>query len=210
MAPLSDKGSDYTTLVEEGLEAVLSSRGSSLSDINEILQIGYALPTTAALLQSLRAGAESEDPYIRRALQRELIVRGDISQLPAVVNFLTSGTATGGEEYPLLYAIASRLNDKRAVPMISPLLRSSDPAKRSAGLQALWHIADAQAIPVLVDHLGDTDDDACYYAVRGLAEITHQNPWGPSPAEFQEHESKYIDHWRAWAAENFPKQATHD
>jgi len=103
---------------------------------------------------------------------------------------------------------ATRLKDPSTTQQVRRLLTSKNKQIRAAGTQALWHSADRGGIPDLAKMLNDTDRDIRYYAVRGLGDITGQDQWNPSVAEFEAHSEKYLSHWREWAAANVKSNGT--
>jgi HEAT repeat protein len=125
------------------------------------------------------------------------MLRGDLSQVEAAKNLLLKEELPRQDKDRLLYGI-SELTSPAAVASVKPLLSAYDVELRRAAAKALWHIADPEASDVLLAALNDSDRDVRYYAVRALAEIAHQPDWGPGPAEFEDHEGKYLDHWRRW------------
>jgi hypothetical protein len=175
----------------------------SAQDRMLVLQKDYAIPSSDYFTSSVKRGiASAPNPQVREALQAELLMRDDLSELPKISEVLSAGTVTPeGKEY-LVYAIGNRLKDPRAVPELLPLLSVRDPAVRVAVAEALWHIADPKTTAKIVRLLDDPERDVRYYATRALADITGENLWGPSIPEFEEHERQYLDHWRQWAKES--------
>lgn len=169
----------------------------------EVLTYDYAIPQDAQFIVALKEGIRNaSDQRLRETLQSHLLRRGDLSELSQVTDVLLKNVATSEGKAALLYAIANRLKDSRAVPAVLSLLSSADAGTRVAAAEALWHIADGRATSDLVRSLDDPKYEVRYYAVRALADITGQNLWGPSIPEFKERELVYLQHWKKWADEN--------
>jgi hypothetical protein len=98
----------------------------------------------------------------------------------------------------LAYAISSGLRDTKAIPALTQLLSSADPEVRRAVASSLMHMESSQAIEPLKSLLDDSDFEARYYAVAGLAQATSRTDWHPGMEEFRANEKKYLDHWRNW------------
>ena len=192
-----------STVVFHELANVIASPGAPTSAKLELLQKDYALPTSDYFISALKEGiVHAENEQFKAYLQAQLISRGELGELPEVVDSLAQKALDAAGKYALLYAIGNHIRDARAVPILLPLLRSTDPQTRVAIAEALWHIADSHTMKPMLRALSDSERDVRYYAVRALADITGQQLWGPSIPEFQEHEAKYIQHWKQWAAEN--------
>lgn len=190
------------------LAATLASPDSGRQK-QELLSYDYALPKGREQIDALRQGiATATDPSLKRALQAQLLFIGDISQLKDVCDVLLSGTLASREKSRFAYVIGTWLKNVNATPQIRRLLNSKDQELRSAATQALWHSSDRAAVPDLARMLDDTDRDIRYYAVRGLGDITGQDEWNPSVAEFEAHSEKYLAHWREWAAANLKRNDT--
>ncbi|MGA9509006.1 MAG: HEAT repeat domain-containing protein, partial [Candidatus Sulfotelmatobacter sp.] len=193
--------SDYKTAVLRELWAVVGSAGASASEIAEILRVGDVLPHSEEARAALRKGlANTDDSELRQRIQGELVAFGDVNEVPEVVHLLLGNLATENHRTWLLYVIANQLSDRRAIPVLQPLLRSADSSLRRAAVEGLWHMADSAAVPDLAQALQDPDEQVRFYAVRGLSDIASQRGWGgPSESEFDEHQQKYLAHWLNWA-----------
>ncbi len=194
----------YKAAVLREMWAIVGSAGASASEIAEILRVDYALPHSEEARAALRKGlANTDDDELHRKIQGELISFGDVNELPEVVRVLLGNLATENQRTWLLYAIANRLSNRRAIPALQPLLRSADGSLRRAAVEGLWHMADPAAVLDLVKALQDPDEQVRFYAVRGLSDIAGQRGWGgPSESEFNEHQQKYLTHWQNWAKDN--------
>ncbi len=192
--------SAYKAAVLREIWAVVGSPESSPSDIAEILRVDYALPHSEEARAALRKGlANTEDNELRQRIQGELISFGDVNELPEVVRLLLGNSATENQRSWLLYVLSYRLCDPRAIPALQPVLRSDDSSLRRAAVEGLWHMANSAAVTDLAKALQDPDQQVRFYAVRGLSDIAGERGWGgPSESEFDEHQQKYLTHWRTW------------
>jgi HEAT repeat protein len=89
-------------------------------------------------------------------------------------------------------------NNPKAVPTLSELLVSPDAEVRRAVASSLMHIRSPEAINLMISLLDDSDFEARYYVVVGLAETTDQMDWRPNMDNFRGDESKYLKHWLDW------------
>lgn len=196
----------HTVLAEMG--AVIASPSESLNDKQVILLVSYALPSVDSFMSSLRAAEKTAaDLDFKYRIQGELMSRGDLSPLPSVKLLLLQNALADKQKEILLFVIANRINNSRAVPHLKDLLQAGDLPTRRAAAEALWHIADPSSHSILVNALNDRDREVRYYATRALADSTGQREWGPAPGEFDDHEQKYVDHWRRWALAKGIEQA---
>ena len=95
----------------------------------------------------------------------------------------------------LEYVVGTSVTNPAAVPPLSSLVHSPYSSTREAVIEAFWHIGTRSVAPTVASALTDSDQKVRYYAVRALAAVNGQPEWGPSIPEFDEHESKYIQHW---------------
>jgi hypothetical protein len=199
------KGSDLD--VSNALDSVVATLGAVLASPTaapsakwEVLRVAYALPSSSSFMSSLRlASASATDPELKYRLVAELIARGDLADLPEVGELLLTHALTDTQAQRMLYVIANKLNDPKAVPTLRQLLRSGSTAARRSAAEGLWHVANSATTPDLVRALQDPDTDVRYYAVRGLADINREPAWGPSVSAFRENEAKYLTYWLDWA-----------
>ena len=201
--PNEMQGKEGTDLVIAELGAVVASPDTSPQEKLEVLVRSYAIPDdNSSFRNQLIAGVQNAgDPDLRSRIQSTLLSRNDVSQLEDVCNALLAGGLSAHQKELLLYGIRSRLENEQAAPQLTRLLQSSsDPDIRTASAEALWHTAAASSIPVLTKALDDDNPNVRYYAIRGLASITGQLQWGPGPAEYEENEAKYREHWLQWAS----------
>jgi hypothetical protein len=198
--------SNSSQSVLSNMLAVLASATTSNSEKYEILRVDYVLPSNEKTIAALRKGlSASTDRELNEQLQGQLIRFGDLSELSAAANLLSSNSATQSGRQWLLYVIGNEVKDARAIPRLKPLLSSSDNSVREAAVEALWHIAVPDAVPALVQKLQDPDENVQFYAVRGLSDITNEYGWGgPSEREFHQHAQKYLTHWQEWAKNRAP------
>ena len=69
---------------------------------------------------------------------------------------------------------------------------------RRAATSALGHTKSSAAIAALGRALYDVDFDVRLNAARGLAGITQEAEWSPSPYAFRASEEPYLTHWKDW------------
>jgi hypothetical protein len=192
---------DYATKVVREMVAVIASATASPAEKSQILEVDYALPSNGEVVTALREGINNaQGASLRERLQGKLIELGDLAEMPKVAQLLLTNEADPDERTWLLYVIANHVSDRHAIPAIDPLLRSGENSLREAAVEALWHISDREALPQLFKSLNDPDERVRFYAVRALSDIVNEPGWGgPSEAEFQEHQKKYIEHWQSRA-----------
>ena len=130
--------------------------------------------------------------------------------MPQAAETLVGRQATEDQKSWLLFVIAYRLTDAKAIPALKPMLSSDDKEIRASAVQALWHISGPNAVPGLANALRDSDRSVRFYAVRGLADIAQENSWGgPSEAEFNSHEQVYLQHWKNWTRDKGNSPTSH-
>ena len=192
---------DVSQRIVAELANTLASSAIEPNKKMQIMLAAYAIPPENQLFARALSEAvnSTDDTYLKRRLQADLISRNNVSQVIEASRLLTSQDLSAEERHNFIYAIANRLTTPGAVPYLRPLLESDDDELRIAAAEALWHIAGAKSVSMLVPHLRDTNHDVRYYIVRALADITGQNLWGPSPAAFYDDENKYVTHWLEWA-----------
>jgi hypothetical protein len=202
--PYGFQSNNATELVFAELAAVVASVDASPGDKWEVLSQSYSIPDgNKSFLGGLRVGVRNAgEPELRRRIQAELIGRNDVSEFSDVCNALLTQSVATAPKAVLLYEIGQRLKSEKAVPGLTRLLQSPELELRIASAQALWHVASASSIGALTGALNDQSPDVRYYAIRGLADITGELQWGPSIAEYHEHEAKYRQYWMEWASQN--------
>jgi len=103
-------------------------------------------------------------------------------------------------EKPLLRVEAAfGVRAPAAIPELARLVVGGDVETRRAASEALAEIQDSAAVAPLIAALDDADREVRYHAVVGMAKVTGQAEWGPSPPGFMADEGKYIQHWKAWS-----------
>ena len=204
--PAEFQGLEGAELVFAELGAAIASSAASPEYKWEVLRQSFAIPASNKLfLNDLLVGLQNtSDPDLHHRIQAELISRNDLSQLPDVSGVLLSDTLSETQKDLLLFTIGRDLKSERALPALVRLLQSSDPKVRVASTQALWHTASPSSISIaaLAQALNDKNPEVRYYAIRGLADATGEQQWGPGPAEYEAHEAKYRQHWLEWTTRN--------
>lgn len=190
--------------VASQLQYVLRFPGSPMRSRLEAVYALRSLPTpaaTSALAVAARSGALS----VRVAAMAALLAQNDVSILGPAARLMLRPRehhASPGEVSALASAVQFGIRDPKAVPALSSLLRSQNPGVRRGAAAALRNTHDPKAVQPLAESLYDPDREVRYYAVVGLGEITGQNKWTPSVANFQQNEQKFLKHWRDWAQAN--------
>jgi hypothetical protein len=159
------------------------------------------IPNVNSFKLSLRAGLDvTANPDLKYRIQAELVSRGDPSALRSSVDLLLSNTLNDAQRETFLLVIENDVKTSESLPIITHLLESPDPLSRRAAAEALWHMANPSTVPDLARTLQDSDREVRFYAVRALSDIANEPGWdGPSEAELQEHQQKYLAHWQDWA-----------
>lgn len=169
---------------------------------------------TLAATAALKEAAGGSDARSKVLALGALLRRGDISVLPAVKKMaLSSPEATDNDLMPGIGAALRYVHDAKAIPILKDLLQAPNVWVRRGAAAALRNTHSPKVIPPLSKALYDTDRDVRYYAVVGLGEITGQNDWTPSIANFKQNEKRFLKHCREWANEHqateAPKSAKH-
>lgn len=198
-AELGSLGSDPLEAVIGVLSAVLASDAESSFEKAQILDVAYAISPDAGFTQSLRRALDTPDPDLKYRVMGNLIRRHDAEALPAAVEALLKPDFPERYRSMVEYAIRTSVDEPSVVPLLTPLARSAHASTRRALLAAFWHIGTWSVVPSATAALADPDREMRYYAVRALAAATGETAWGPSIPEFNDHESKYVQHWKDWA-----------
>jgi hypothetical protein len=160
---------------------------------------------TPAATAALKEAAGGSDVRSRVLALAALLRRGDISVLPAVKEMaLSSPEATDNDLMPGIGAALRYVHDAKAIPILKDLLQAPNVWVRRGAAAALRNTHSPKAIPPLSKALYGTDREVRYYAVVGLGQITGQNQWTPSIANFNKNEKKFLNHWRKWAKQLRP------
>lgn len=78
-------------------------------------------------------------------------------------------------------------------------LQDEDPSVRVTAAIEAGQAKDAQAVPLLVDRLGDSDADVRFFAIAALEKITGQT-MGYKVYEAPALRQQAIERWRQWLA----------
>jgi len=187
--------------VTSRIAAVVDSAATSSADKAQALHALGDIPGEKST-QTFQTASHRAEPDVWPIAVSMLLKRGDISGLPAAVDFLlhsSSGRPTETEN--LRIGISIGVKDPGAVPSLATLLKHGDAAARRAAATALGRTASASAINSLAEALNDSDSQVRYYAVVGLAGITGQGGHRPNgnALNFRDREAEYLDYWRDWA-----------
>jgi hypothetical protein len=166
--------------------------------INAIHALGTINNSTS--IAALRKALGQSDENVRLSAAAILLEMQDLTGLaPAEQALLGDTTATNDAVlHNMRYAI-SELSASDAIPALVRLLKSQDDLTRRAVASGLRKVRSPQTISALAAALDDRDWEVRYYAVRGLAEITGENSWGPSIEVFRASEDKYLNYWKGRA-----------
>lgn len=153
-------------------------------------------PAATAALQFALGQPQRE---VQLAAAGDLLQRNDLSGLELAKDALLKPESISPVmSHNLAFDISFGLRDTKAIPSITQLLSSSDPEVRRAVASSLMHMESPEAVTSLKSLLDDSDFEARYYAVVGLARVTSQTDWSPGMEQFRTNESKYLEHWRNW------------
>jgi HEAT repeat protein len=114
------------------------------------------------------AGAEADDPRVRRYLTLVLGRLGDPRAVP-----LLEGALSDKDAETRLYALwaLALVGDPKSAPKVRPLLESEDPGIRKTAAFAAGRMEDGEAVPVLRKLLGDPVTDVRWNAALALATL---------------------------------------
>lgn len=128
--------------------------------------------------------------------------------------FITAGNLQAADVIPALVKIADKntiaaytlgnYRSEEAVRPISNALTSSNNLVRERAASALRNFANPIAVPTLLDHLDDPNQDAQYYIVTALYTSTG-TPHFPGTELFHNSPSEYVKFWRKWAVDHKDK-----
>jgi hypothetical protein len=156
---------------------------------------------TTAVVPALMIGFTDTNESVRLTAAAGLLAAGNVSALPTAEEaFLRPDLSRSAEVLNLRAAIANGVKDPAAVPALVRLLSGGDTEMRRATTSALGHTKSPTAIAALGRALYDVDFDVRLNAARGLAGITQQAEWSPSPYGFRANEEPYLAHWKDWVA----------
>jgi len=194
----SGKTLDRVTIT---LGQVLNSGQASMSDYVRVLDALGRLRTALAG-EVLRGALSRSDADLRLRIAVTLVARGDVAGLDVVENTLLHPGSTSPELLRDAAGCLAGLKDPKAIPFLARLIETSNSEIRRGAAAALRQTGSPSALEPLSHLLNERDPTTRYYAVIGLAEITHQDNWAPSFAEFLRDEGYYVSHWRTWAELN--------
>ncbi len=160
-----------------------------------------------AATEALREAARTQPEPLNFLAADKLLARGDISQLPLAETALAKSDEIDIEEEGFRMSggwnSIEEISDKRAVPSLVRISRSSDARVRRSALRALANTKDPSAIPAMLEALDDSDAGVRWYAVMSLAEMAGEDgeggKWYPDEKTFESDEGLYVAHWKAWA-----------
>jgi len=192
---------DTLDRVTATLGQVLSSGQASLSEQVRVLDALGRLQTSGAG-KVLRAALRTSDADLRLRIATTLVARGDLAGLDLVASTLLHPGSASPELTQDAAGSLGGLKDANAIPTLAKLIATGNSDARRRAAVALRQSGSPSALEPLSRLLNDPDTATRYYAVIGLAEITHEDDWAPSFPEFQRDEGRYLAHWRSWAELN--------
>lgn len=152
--------------------------------------------------ETLRRALESSTGTVKLQVASKLVARNDLNGLEPVETALLRPGPEHEQLFPVLAGSLSGLKDPKSIPALKRLLRANNPMITKSVVIALRQSGAKEAIGPLSHLLENSDEQVRYYAVVGLGEITGQDEWTPTFAEFRRNETKYLSYWRDWAASN--------
>lgn len=193
--------------------------GSPLDQVTETLGFALVSPqastTTSAKavralssirsdysMNVLRNALSSTTGNLRLDIARTLVADNDVAGLDIVKTALLQPEGLSPIMIMNLKGSLLGMKDPNAIPALAMLAKSSDIEIRRNAAAALRQTGSWTAVSPLARLLTVNDMETQYYAVVGLGEITKENEWTPSYAEFQEKRNRYISHWVTWREDN--------
>lgn len=199
---LSPSVDSLGAVVYELGQVIGAVRASEMDKLEAI----YRLETESspAVTEILRGQFAASNPRIRAEATSALLQQNYVPALPVARDLLMNPPSSIPNYMltNLASAIGRGIRDERAIPSLRMLLGAPEIEARRAAALALRNTGSQRAIPALTLALHDGDVEVRYYGVIGLAEITGQSEWRPLMEDFKTDESRYLVHWRQWAADN--------
>lgn len=190
------------------LDRVITKLGDTVTDSNateaETTAALAALATIPgnAATDVLRQALEATSGTLRLHVAAKLVARNDVTGLAIVETALLHPEASRSRLQQELAGSLAGLKNAKAIPSLSRLLAMNEPLVTKSAAIALRQSASTDALEPLSRLLASNDEQVRYYAAVGMGEITKQDEWTPTFAEFHEHEAKYLSYWRQWALAN--------
>jgi hypothetical protein len=192
-------GNNFDRVVAE-VAGVLTSMTTSVEQRRQAIDVLNKVKTPTAT-QVLRKAANESNTTVRLEAVAALLLRNDISSLDVAEDALLRLPQTDRDPtlQKIAFALKDGVQDLRAIPSLTRLLRAADVQTRRAAASALRHTGVTNAIEPLSNALEDSDREVRYHAVMGLALITKDYEWGTALDRYEANEDHYLNHWRAWA-----------
>lgn len=181
------------------VRATIESPDAGLSEKREAIYALEDIPGSTST-QALRFGSTLSETTLQLGAVAALLMRNDIAALQAAADVLLRPADGSPSEMRqnLLAGVSEGVRDPLAIPVLDTLLRAGDDSVRSAAASAMWHTNSPNAIGPLTRALDDASARVRYYAVTGLADITGQPEWRPTPSDFRDREAGYLTYWKKW------------
>jgi len=159
---------DYLEQVKTG---GLTKRWQAAFELSKILANPKLVPQDEHFIREMEKAflsAGQDDPRVQQYLALAMGRTGNVEFLKPITQALEKGKEEN--KYALIYSLGM-LNDKRAVPVITPYLNDLDPRVRSISVVALGSIGDESAKPALRRMLKDNEPNVQWGAAISLARM---------------------------------------
>lgn len=180
----------------ELLEAIATREASiAIPALRSLIRIGL---TDDEVMEILKTVSTVEDKAVSGTALAMRISLMDKTALPQAQTFVESGTCPESQCKEIETALR-QLTASHFFPDLQKILQSSSVFLRRGASYALRHVDIDAVVPVLISTLGDTDQEARYNAVAGLARFTSKaGKWFPSYPVFINNQTFYISLWKNW------------
>jgi hypothetical protein len=192
---VSATATEFEVVVAEVAQVLESSQANPDDRVRAVWALEFV--KTRSAIEALRRAAKDANISIRSQAMASLFRHNDITLLDEAVDTMlnpspdVSRNIVGG----LGDSIRAGVTDPRAVPALTRLLSSQNPADRRNAAETLNRTGPA-GVAALTRALDDSDQRVRYAAVTGLARLTGETDAMPSLELFQKHEQHYLIHWR--------------
>jgi HEAT repeats len=196
---VSTEGADIDKVIA-AISGPVSSQQTTLNEKTNAIFL-MSRSKSAAATSALREALKNSIQEVQLSAAGALLERNDTTGLDSVKEALLQEPQGQSNvlRHNLTVAVAQGLHDPKAIPALRQLAASTDATVRRAAASSLMHMRSPEAIASLKSLLDDTDFEARYYAVVGLAETTNHVDWRPNMDVFRADEDKYLRHWRNWS-----------
>jgi hypothetical protein len=137
----------------------------------------------------------SEDTPENETAAAYLAQTGDKKYFPVLRDLAVRQASDQGGGY---VQAAAELGGDDAIPFLTIMLNSKDPAIRANAVAGLEKTGSREAVPLLIETLKNSNATSGRAALASLAELTHH---AVTPAENDPPAEEYV-HWQSWWAAN--------